>query len=118
MSQIDPATGLITILVFTLIVIGIESYLILQSPHDDDDESWDHDNIVRFLGLTLIVAAILILVVLRPSPEYLAAVVGVLGTLAGYFLRPADKRDDEKDEKPEEPAEEEPVNSNSTPTQR
>lgn len=82
----ELSANLIAVLIFTTAVVVIEVVVILES-----NTEWDHQNIVRFIGLTLIVGAAFALVMTWVKGEYLTSVTGLLGTVAGHFLRPQAK---------------------------
>ncbi|MDB5387359.1 MAG: hypothetical protein JWM11_3005 [Planctomycetaceae bacterium] len=77
-SEIIP---LIIVLVFVASVLLLEVVMITRARVD-----WEHDNIVRLFGLTFIIGVALALAVAKISGDLIAAVMGLLGTVAGYFL--------------------------------
>jgi membrane associated rhomboid family serine protease len=69
----------------------LEVVVVLRSSSraNPDNQPWTHDNMVRFLGLTLVVGVMLSLVTTQPDTKYVTPVVGLLGAVAGYFMKPS-----------------------------
>jgi hypothetical protein len=84
-----------TILVFGLIVIGLEVYLIKTRKLNPDDT-------IKFIVITLIITSTLFLITAGYSNDQIAPAVGLLGTIAGYLLgrihKPYQNGGDQKDE--------------------
>ena len=59
----ELSANLVAVLVFTVALIAIEVAVIVRATTE-----WEHENIVRFIGLTLIVGAAFALVLAQPSP--------------------------------------------------
>ncbi len=70
-----------SLLIFALILIGIEAYIIKNA-----QKPWLPMNIVRLIGLTLILCLAAFLVVAGYGKEQISAVIGLLGVIAGYLL--------------------------------
>ena len=71
----------VAILVFALLIIGIEAFLISKAK-----KTWAPRSIVRLIGLTLIVCIAALLVVAGYGKDQVAPVMGLLGVIAGYLL--------------------------------
>ncbi|MAD14800.1 MAG: hypothetical protein CL579_01780 [Alteromonadaceae bacterium] len=71
----------VSILIFTLVLIGIEFFIINKA-----DKTWSPTSIMRLIGLTLIICLSTLLVVAGYGKEQLSAVLGLLGVIAGYLL--------------------------------
>lgn len=69
------------ILVFILLVLGLQAFLIVRSK-----SAWPSKAILRINGLTLIVGAGLFLITAGYSGDQVSPVMGLLGTIAGYLL--------------------------------
>ena len=70
-----------SLLVFALVLIGIEAYIIKNA-----QKPWLPMNIVRLIGLTLILCLAAFLVIAGYGKEQISAVIGLLGVIAGYLL--------------------------------
>ena len=76
----------IGLLVFGLIVIGLEILVMLKR-----QKGWGPDS-SRIVGLSLVVVlAVFIVSTTSISQERLTAAIGLLGTIAGYLLGKTDK---------------------------
>lgn len=75
------------LLLFTLILIGLEAYIIIKA-----QKAWAPMNIVRLIGLTLILCIASFLVVAGYGKEQLSSVIGLLGVIAGYLLGANDNK--------------------------
>ncbi len=87
------------ILLFTFLLVVVEAGIILWSSRltiNEDDEPWEHENIVRFIGLTIIVGVTAALAAGKTDNTNLAAVTGIFGMVAGYYLRPLHEQKDTK----------------------
>jgi uncharacterized protein YhaN len=74
------------ILIFALIIFLLQVRLMTMLKLD-----WTPTAILRFNGLTLIIAGGLLLVVAGYSDQQIAPVIGLLGTIAGYLLGAGEK---------------------------
>jgi hypothetical protein len=74
------------VLVFGLIILGLEILVVLKS-----SKAWDIHS-VRLLGLTLSIVAGLFLVTAGYSQEQIAPLIGLLGTIVGYLLGQTESR--------------------------
>lgn len=68
----------ISVLVFVLLIVGIMTYLIRAGRKADD--------VLRALGVPMIIGAAVFLVVTGFSQNQISPVIGLLGTIAGYLL--------------------------------
>jgi len=69
----------IIILVFGLILVGLEIFLIKSRKISSDDT-------IKFIIITLIITSTLFLITAGYSNDQIAPAVGLLGTIAGYLL--------------------------------
>ena len=76
-----PFSKMKWLLTFGLIVIVIEGILVKYT-----SARWTPYSIIRLFGLTLIIIASLVLASGTDSETPISAVIGLLGTLAGYLL--------------------------------
>ena len=79
-TQIEIVLSL-AILVFALVISILQTILMLKL-----DINWTPMSILRFNGLTLIIAGGLLLVTAGYSNQQIAPVMGLLGAVAGYLL--------------------------------
>ena len=84
-TQIEIVLSL-AILVFALVISILQTVLMLKL-----DINWTPMSILRFNGLTLIIAGGLLLVTAGYSNQQIAPVSGLLGALAGYLLGSRDR---------------------------
>ena len=83
-SEYNPLSSLtfylsILVLVFGLIVMGLETYLIAN-------KRITTDYAIKFITVTLIVTSTLFLITAGYSNNQIAPAMGLLGTIAGYLL--------------------------------
>jgi hypothetical protein len=98
-STVNPLSRLefvlsITVLIFGLIIILLEIFLIRSKKISSDDS-------IKFITITLIITSTLFLITAGYSNDQIAPAVGLLGTIAGYLLgriQPSKKED--KNEEP------------------
>ena len=91
-NETDKSTGqdmTILILGFGLLVIISELIMVKKM-----QATWSPYSVIRMLGLTLIVISALVLVAGSQVQAQITAVIGLLGTLAGYLLGKDSKVDD------------------------
>ncbi len=69
------------LLIFSLILIGIEALIIIKAK-----TTWAPTNIIKVIGLTLIVTFSALLVVAGYDQDQMGPVIGLLGVIAGYLL--------------------------------
>jgi len=69
------------LLVFSLVLIGIEALIIIKAK-----TTWAPTNIIKVIGLTLIVTFSALLVVAGYDQDQMGPVIGLLGVIAGYLL--------------------------------
>jgi len=95
MSNMHLSPNLIAVLVFTLVVVVIEALVVYRAAEQERNDAWAHYNVVRLFGLTLIVGAVLVISIGGPDVPTgdRAAIFGLLGTLAGYFIHQKEKKD-------------------------
>lgn len=81
----------VAVLIFGLIVILIEVYVIRKK-----DQGWGN-NSLRIVGLTLITTCIMVLLTMENlKQEYFTSLIGLFGSIVGYLLG---KKDDESNKK-------------------
>jgi hypothetical protein len=83
-SEYNPLSSLtfylsIFVLVFGLIIMGLETYLIAT-------KRINTDYAIKFITVTLIVTSTLFLITAGYSNNQIAPAMGLLGTIAGYLL--------------------------------
>ena len=84
----------LTVLVFGLIIILLEIFLIKSKRISSEDT-------IKFIIITLIITSTLFLITAGYSNDQIAPAVGLLGTIAGYLLgRIQNPHKDEKNEDP------------------
>lgn len=82
----------VTVLVFGLIIILLEIFLIKSKKISSEDT-------IKFIIITLIITSTLFLITAGYSNDQIAPAVGLLGTIAGYLLgRIQSSHKDEKNE--------------------
>jgi uncharacterized membrane protein YhaH (DUF805 family) len=69
----------LTVLVFGLVIIGLEVFLVMKN-------KIDADNTVKFIVVTLIITSTLFLITAGYDNNQIAPAMGLLGTVAGYLL--------------------------------
>lgn len=84
----------IALLVFGLILIVIQTYLLKGAVNQKTDE------VVRTYLVTLIIIGTLVLIAAGFSSEQIAPALGLFGTIAGYLLGRAEKAQTGEEEKP------------------
>lgn len=71
----------VSVLIFTLVLIGIEAAIIVKSR-----KNWAPKSITKLIGLTLLISITVLLVVAGYDQDQIAPVTGLLGVIAGYLL--------------------------------
>ncbi|MFO0943885.1 MAG: hypothetical protein U0930_24375 [Pirellulales bacterium] len=71
----------LAVLAFGTLILVLESFIILKT-----NVNWDAFAVLRLFGLTLILTAGMFLISAGYSQDQLAAMMGLLGTVAGYLL--------------------------------
>jgi len=79
----------ITVLVFGILVISLEIYLIRSNKISSEDT-------VKFIIITLIIISTLYLITAGYNNNQIAPAVGLLGTIAGYLLGKIENKTNEK----------------------
>lgn len=69
----------LVVLVFGMIVIGLEVFLVMKNKIDSE-------NAVKFIVVTLIITSTLFLITAGYDNNQIAPAMGLLGTVAGYLL--------------------------------
>lgn len=82
----------IIVLVFGLLLILLEIFLIRSKKIDSEDT-------IKFITITLIITSTLYLITAGYSNDQIAPAVGLLGTIAGYLLGKIGPSKSEKNEK-------------------
>jgi len=75
----------VALLVFALLIFSLQTVIIMKLKVD-----WTPMSILRFNGLTLIIAGGLLLVIAGYSNQQMSPVIGLLGAIAGYLLGAGD----------------------------
>ena len=83
----------LSVLIFGLIVMGIELYLMKVN-------NFDQNQTIKFVLVTLIITSALFLIAAGFSNNQIAPAMGLLGTVAGYLLGRGDTPANEKTKKP------------------
>ena len=71
---------ILMILIFGVIIIGLEILVMIKL-----QKGWG-DNSVKIIGLTLMLIMALVVVFSKVEIEKVTAIIGLLGTIAGYLM--------------------------------
>ncbi len=80
----------VILLVFGLLVIGVQLYLAMQR-HSDGTPSISIENGIRLSIVTMIIVGALVLIASGYSNNQIAPAMGLFGTVAGYLIGKQDR---------------------------